>query len=120
MLSHLDPDFVPLLDEVRSSLGRLFRADDKALTIATSGTGTSAMEAAVANTVSDGMTALVVVTGYFGDRLAQIFERYGATRPARRRGVGPRVRPAAASRRTAPRGRGRAWRSCTPKRPPAC
>jgi alanine-glyoxylate transaminase/serine-glyoxylate transaminase/serine-pyruvate transaminase len=68
-----------LLDDVRISLGRLFRADEQALTIATSGTGTSAMEAAVANTVSDGMTALVVVNGYFGDRLAQIIERYGAT-----------------------------------------
>jgi alanine-glyoxylate transaminase/serine-glyoxylate transaminase/serine-pyruvate transaminase len=79
VLSHLDPDFVPLLDDVRISLGRLFRADEQALTIATSGTGTSAMEAAVANTVSDGMTALVVVNGYFGDRLAQIIERYGAT-----------------------------------------
>ncbi len=79
VLSHLDPDFVPMLDDVRQSLGRLFRADDKALTIATSGTGTSAMEAAIANTVSDGMKALVVVSGYFGDRLAQITERYGAS-----------------------------------------
>jgi len=79
VLSHLDPDFVPLLDEVRISLGRLFRADEQALTIATSGTGTSAMEAAVANIVTDGMTALVVVNGYFGDRLSQILERYGAT-----------------------------------------
>jgi alanine-glyoxylate transaminase/serine-glyoxylate transaminase/serine-pyruvate transaminase len=79
VLSHLDPDFVPMLDDVRIFLGRLFRADEKALTIATSGTGTSAMEAAVANTVADGMKALVVVNGYFGDRLAQIIERYGAT-----------------------------------------
>src|SRR6185295_13839821 len=78
ILSHLDPDFVPLLDDVRASLQRVFRADSKALTIATSGTGTSAMEAAVANVVSDGMRGVVVVTGYFGDRLAQIFERYGA------------------------------------------
>jgi alanine-glyoxylate transaminase/serine-glyoxylate transaminase/serine-pyruvate transaminase len=78
VLSHLDPDFVPMLDDVRIFLGRLFRADEKALTIAISGTGTSAMEAAVANTVSDGMKALVVVNGYFGDRLAQIIERYGA------------------------------------------
>jgi alanine-glyoxylate transaminase/serine-glyoxylate transaminase/serine-pyruvate transaminase len=78
VLSHLDPDFVPLLDDVRLSLQRLFRADERALTIATSGTGTSAMEAAVANTVSDGMRAIVIVTGYFGDRLAQILERYGA------------------------------------------
>jgi alanine-glyoxylate transaminase/serine-glyoxylate transaminase/serine-pyruvate transaminase len=78
VLSHLDPDFVPLLDDVRASLQRVFRADGKSLTIATSGTGTSAMEAAVANVVSEGMRGVVVVTGYFGDRLAQIFERYGA------------------------------------------
>jgi alanine-glyoxylate transaminase/serine-glyoxylate transaminase/serine-pyruvate transaminase len=36
------------------------------------------MEAAVANAVVDGMCGVVIVTGYFGDRLAQIFERYGA------------------------------------------
>jgi alanine-glyoxylate transaminase / serine-glyoxylate transaminase / serine-pyruvate transaminase len=79
VLSHLDPDFVPLLDDVRASLRRVFRADDKALTLATSGTGTSAMEAAVANAVSEGMRAIVIVNGYFGDRLTQIIERYGAT-----------------------------------------
>jgi alanine-glyoxylate transaminase/serine-glyoxylate transaminase/serine-pyruvate transaminase len=78
VLSHLDPEFVPLMDDVRASLHRVFRADSKALTIAISGTGTSAMEAAVANVVADGMRAVVVVTGYFGDRLAQIIERYGA------------------------------------------
>src|SRR5262245_51570259 len=78
VLSHLDPDFVPLLDDVRSLLRMVFRADDRALTLATSGTGTSAMEAAVANAVAEGSRGLVVVTGYFGDRLAQMFERYGA------------------------------------------
>src|SRR5688572_31208901 len=78
VLSHLDPEFVPLLDDVRASLKRVFRADENALTLATSGTGTSAMEAAVANSVSEGMRGVVIVTGYFGDRLAQIFERYGA------------------------------------------
>jgi alanine-glyoxylate transaminase/serine-glyoxylate transaminase/serine-pyruvate transaminase len=78
VLSHLDPDFVPMLDEVRASLQRVFRADDRALTIATSGTGSSAMEAAVANAVADGTRGVVIVTGYFGDRLGQMFERYGA------------------------------------------
>jgi len=78
VLSHLDPDFVPLLDDVRLSLRRLFRADEQSLTLATSGTGTSAMEAAIANVVSEGCRAVVVVTGYFGDRLVQIMERYGA------------------------------------------
>jgi alanine-glyoxylate transaminase/serine-glyoxylate transaminase/serine-pyruvate transaminase len=78
VLSHLDPEFVPMLDEVRASLQRVFRADSKAFTIATSGTGTSAMEAAVANAVADGSRGLVIVTGYFGDRLAQMFQRYGS------------------------------------------
>jgi len=46
---------------------------------AVSGTGTSGMETAVANVTEPGRRALVVVTGYFGDRLAQMFERYGAS-----------------------------------------
>lgn len=78
VLGHLDPDFVPMLDDVRASLRRVFRADSEALTLATSGTGTSAMEAAVANTVADGTRGVVIVTGYFGERLALMFERYGA------------------------------------------
>jgi alanine-glyoxylate transaminase/serine-glyoxylate transaminase/serine-pyruvate transaminase len=78
VLSHLDPDFIPLLDDVRGALQRVFRADAGALTIATSGTGTSAMEAAVANVVKEGTRGTVVVTGYFGERLIQMFERYGA------------------------------------------
>src|SRR3954470_23136903 len=79
VLSHLDPDFVPMLDEVRALLQRVFRADAKALTLATSGTGTSAMEAAVANAIAPGTQTIVIVTGYFGERLANIFERYGAS-----------------------------------------
>lgn len=78
MLSHLDPDFIELMDDTRARLQRLFRADTNAFALAVSGTGTSGMEAAVANTVSETTRAVVVVTGYFGDRLAQICERYGA------------------------------------------
>jgi alanine-glyoxylate transaminase/serine-glyoxylate transaminase/serine-pyruvate transaminase len=76
--SHLDPDLVALLDDIRARLARVFRAGGDALTLAVSGTGTSAMEAAVANMTAPGASALVVVTGYFGDRLAQMLERYGA------------------------------------------
>src|SRR4051812_23167157 len=79
VLSHLDPEFIPLMDDVRTSLRRVFRTDDQALTLATSGTGTSAMEAAVANAIAPGSRGVVIVTGYFGERLAQMFERYGAT-----------------------------------------
>src|SRR5688500_16693248 len=78
VLSHLDPDFVLLLDDVRARLARLFRAPDGSFTIATSGTGTSGMEAIVANLVGEGTRVLVVTTGYFGDRLAEMCRRYGA------------------------------------------
>ena len=78
VLSHLDPYLLDVMDDLRARLGRIFQAADGALTLATSGTGTSAMEAAVANVTRPGSRALVVVTGYFGDRLAQMLERYGA------------------------------------------
>ncbi len=78
VLSHLDPDLVVMLDDVRARLGRVFRLGDGGLCLAISGTGTSGMEAAVANIAHEGTRALVVVTGYFGDRLAQMLGRYGA------------------------------------------
>jgi alanine-glyoxylate transaminase / serine-glyoxylate transaminase / serine-pyruvate transaminase len=68
-----------MLDDVRAKLTRLFRAPDGSFAFAVSGTGTSGMETAVANIVKPGSRATVVVTGYFGDRLAQMCERYGAT-----------------------------------------
>ena len=78
-VGHLDPLMVAMLDDVRAKLTRLFRAPDGSFAFAVSGTGTSGMETAVANIVRQGTRATVVVTGYFGDRLAQMCERYGAT-----------------------------------------
>ncbi len=77
-ISHLDPIMLALLDDVRGRLGRLFRAPEGAFAFAVSGTGTSGMETTVANLVGEGTRVLVVVTGYFGDRLAEICQRYGA------------------------------------------
>lgn len=79
VLSHLDPDLMAMLDDVRARLDRVFGAPDGAFSVAVSGTGTAGMEAAVANTVQPGARAVVVVNGYFGDRLAGVFESYGAT-----------------------------------------
>ena len=78
-LSHLDPAMMTMLDAIRDRLGRVFRAGEGAFTFAVSGTGTSGMETAVANLVRPGTRAVVLVTGYFGERLAQVLERYGAT-----------------------------------------
>ena len=78
-LGHLDPLMMRLLDDVRARLARLFKAADGSFAFAVSGTGTSGLECVVANLVREGTRVLVVVGGYFGDRLAQVCERYGAT-----------------------------------------
>ena len=78
-VGHLDPLMVAMLDDVRAKLTKLFRAPEGSFAFAVSGTGTSGMETAVANIVSQGSKATVVINGYFGDRLAQMCERYGAT-----------------------------------------
>jgi alanine-glyoxylate transaminase/serine-glyoxylate transaminase/serine-pyruvate transaminase len=76
-VSHLDPIMLALMDDVRARLQRLFKAPDGSFAFAVSGTGTAGMETAVANLVAEGSRVLVVVTGYFGDRLAQMCQRYG-------------------------------------------
>ena len=78
-ISHLDPQMLKLMDEIRAQLGRTFGAADGSFAFVVSGTGTSGMETCVANLVREGTRATVIVTGYFGDRLAQMCERYGAT-----------------------------------------
>jgi len=77
--SHLDADVMALLADISARLHRLFRAPGSASVLAISGTGTSAMEAAISNIVSPGHSALAVVNGYFGDRMAGMMERHGAT-----------------------------------------
>ncbi|MEO6236611.1 MAG: alanine--glyoxylate aminotransferase family protein [Vicinamibacterales bacterium] len=79
VLSHLDPAMMAILDEIRSRLAVVMRAGDGAVSFAISGTGTSGMEAGVANLTRPGTRAIAVVTGYFGDRLAQMLQRYGAS-----------------------------------------
>src|SRR5690349_17203580 len=78
VLSHLDPDMMSMLDDVRARLRRVFQAGDDAFAFAVSGTGTAGMETAIANLIAPGTRAIAVVTGYFGDRLAQMLTRYGA------------------------------------------
>ncbi|HYE87047.1 MAG TPA: alanine--glyoxylate aminotransferase family protein [Vicinamibacterales bacterium] len=76
-LSHLDPQFLEIMDDVRARLGRLFQAPVGSFAFAVSGTGTSAMETAVANTVAPGTKVVCAISGYFADRLAQMATRYG-------------------------------------------
>src|SRR5579863_10482262 len=75
--SHLDPEMMAILDDLRGRLSRVFRAGAGATAFAVSGTGTAGLEAVVANLAEPGRRALVVVSGYFGDRFAQLLARYG-------------------------------------------
>jgi alanine-glyoxylate transaminase/serine-glyoxylate transaminase/serine-pyruvate transaminase len=78
-VSHLDPVMQGLLDKIRARLERLFGAADGSFACAISGTGTAGMEAVVANLVREGTRVVALVNGYFGARLAEMCERYGAS-----------------------------------------
>ena len=76
LLGHLDPEFLRIMDECRVMLRQVLRTEN-AVTIATPGTGTSGMEAAVMNLVEPGDNVVIGVCGYFGDRIVQMAERAG-------------------------------------------
>jgi alanine-glyoxylate transaminase/serine-glyoxylate transaminase/serine-pyruvate transaminase len=76
MVGHLDPEFMVILSDIQTLLRMAFQTENP-LTLAVSGTGTSAMEAALANLVEPGEPVLACVQGFFGDRLAEIARRVG-------------------------------------------
>lgn len=78
VLGHLDPVLLSTMDDLRARLARVFHAPSGSRVLAVSGTGTAAMETAIANLVEPNKTVLVAVSGYFGLRLAEIARRYGA------------------------------------------
>jgi alanine-glyoxylate transaminase / serine-glyoxylate transaminase / serine-pyruvate transaminase len=76
-VGHLDPTFISLMNEVQELLRYVWQTDNE-FTIPVSGTGSSAMEATLANTVEPGDVVLIGVNGYFGERLCDMASRYGA------------------------------------------
>jgi alanine-glyoxylate transaminase/serine-glyoxylate transaminase/serine-pyruvate transaminase len=75
---HLDPDLVAAFGEALRAMRRVWLAGENAASFAVPGGGTLAMEAAATNLVAPGERALVVSTGYFGDRMAEMLRRRGA------------------------------------------
>ena len=75
LVGHLDPSFIELMDHTQALLRYVFETDNE-MTFPVSGTGTAAMEAAVANMVEPGDPVLVCINGYFGMRLADMARRY--------------------------------------------
>ncbi|TCP69873.1 pyridoxal-phosphate-dependent aminotransferase family protein [Baia soyae] len=77
IFGHRSPEATQLILECSQQLKPIFGTEQDPLILTSS--GTSALEAAVINTLSPGDEALVIVTGAFGDRFAKIVERYGFT-----------------------------------------
>jgi alanine-glyoxylate transaminase/serine-glyoxylate transaminase/serine-pyruvate transaminase len=75
--SHLAPNFIEAFGQALEKLRQVFLSDD-GQPFVLAGSGTLAMDTAVANVIESGDKALVVNTGYFSDRMAAILERYGA------------------------------------------
>lgn len=76
-IGHLDPAFLQVMDEVQEMLRQVLNTSNR-FTIAVSGTGSAAMEAAVDNLVEPGDRVIVGVNGVFGTRLVDMLQRVGA------------------------------------------
>jgi alanine-glyoxylate transaminase/serine-glyoxylate transaminase/serine-pyruvate transaminase len=75
--SHVATDFIEIFGQALEKTRKVFLSDD-GQPFVLAGSGTLAMDTAVANVIEPGDKALVVNTGYFSDRMAAILERYGA------------------------------------------
>jgi aspartate aminotransferase-like enzyme len=76
VLHHRGPDYKKLYSECLGRLREVFRTGEEVLLFGGSGTG--AMESAVANLCSPGERVLVVSAGYFGERWASLAKAFGA------------------------------------------
>jgi alanine-glyoxylate transaminase/serine-glyoxylate transaminase/serine-pyruvate transaminase len=76
-VGHLDPTFIQVMNEVQDLLRYAWQTDNS-FTLPISGTGSAAMETAVANLVEPGDVVLIGVIGYFGERIVEMARRYGA------------------------------------------
>ncbi|HLF26164.1 MAG TPA: alanine--glyoxylate aminotransferase family protein [Anaerolineae bacterium] len=76
-LGHTSATFIDLFGGCLDSLREVFRAPD-GQPFVVAGSGTLAMELAVANVIEPGDRAVVVDTGYFARRMVDVLKRHGA------------------------------------------
>ncbi len=76
VVGHLDPACFTVMEDIQRMLRPVFGTGSR-FVIALSGTGSSGMEAAVSNFVRPGDEVVVFVNGLFGERIADMVERWG-------------------------------------------
>ena len=74
VIGHMDPETNRMLDEINAMLRDVFRTSNE-LTFPVSGTGTAGMECALENVLEPGDVALVLISGAFAERMAEIAAR---------------------------------------------
>ncbi len=77
VLGHLDPVYLECMNEIQTLLRKVFETGNLA-TLSISGTGGAGMEACLANLIEEGEEVLACVNGFFGQRAAELAERWGA------------------------------------------
>jgi alanine-glyoxylate transaminase / serine-glyoxylate transaminase / serine-pyruvate transaminase len=77
LLGHMDPDLADILTELVGLLRTVYQASG-GLVLALQATGTSGMEAGLANLLEPGEVAIIAVNGFFGRRIVEIARRLGA------------------------------------------
>ena len=75
---HLAPEVIEAFGASLEMMRRVWLAAPSSQPFAFSGSGTTAMEMAVANLIEPGDAAIVVNTGYFSDRMVEMLRRAGA------------------------------------------
>lgn len=76
-IGHLDPEFIRLMDEIKSLLQYAFKTKNE-LTLPVSAPGSAGMEAVFVNLLERGDKAIVCQNGAFGGRMKENVERCGA------------------------------------------
>src|SRR5438874_5909938 len=105
VLSHRGPEFRAVLAETQAGLRRVFGTKRDVFQFPGSGTG--AMEAALANVLGPGDELLIVLNGQFGERFAAIADGMGARVDRLEMAWGEAPDPAAIAQRV----RARAYRA---------
>ena len=77
VIGYLDPVYLKVLDRIGELLPPVFGTQNRVAN-AMPGTGSSGMEACIANLIEPGDPVLISVNGFFGDRIRQMAERQQA------------------------------------------
>lgn len=78
LIGHLDPEFLHIMDEVKEMV-RLTLETKNELTFVVSAPGSAGMETCLVNLLEPGDEAVICINGVFGNRMADIAERCGAS-----------------------------------------